>query len=190
MDKELLIATPLQAVPGFEEPSNQNLAPVEEMPVGKKVEVDLIIVNLTRLIYSQLRGTSFGVFIKGIKVLSDDRKHTICPDLCVSSHSPQFYKQRPDILTNAKVIFKINHRKTDPHQVFHSIASYHPIESLTDYLIIDPGLKNVTYIERRNEREWEKSVVDRSQPPIRVRSISCTLDLALLFESFSSSQIA
>jgi hypothetical protein len=190
LEKELLITTPLQALPESDKTSTENLSPSDERPDGKKEEVDLLRVNLTRLIYSQLRGTSFGVFIKGIKLLSDDRKHTSCPDLCVSSHSPQFYKQRPDILTNAKVIFKINHRKTDPFHDFHAIASYHPIESLTDYLIIDPGLKNVTYFERLSEGEWRKRVVNGRQAPIKMTSITCSLNLAQLFEPLSSSQIA
>jgi Uma2 family endonuclease len=158
---------------------------------GESPEHGAVCMNLSRIISTQLLGTSCQAFSKDTKVRSgpDPRSSRNArglysyPDLVVVCGDLQFHDQYRDVLLNPTVIIEVLSDSTeafDRGEKFLRYQNWNP--SLTDYILVSQFAAIVDHYVRQSDGGWSYHVYQGLEHSVFIKSINCTLRLAEVYD--------
>jgi Uma2 family endonuclease len=154
------------------------------MPGASRIH-NLINKNVSGLLWSQLRSKSCEVYQSDMKVRTKARYSY--PDTVVVCEEPSFEDFEKDILTNPIVIIEILSPSTETYDRGDKFAAYRQIKSLQNYVLVSQFEARIEVYERQDSG-WYFSEVIGLDKTVRLETISCTLNLAEVYEKVDFSQ--
>jgi Uma2 family endonuclease len=159
---------------------------------GESPNHGAICVNLTRIISTQLLGTSCQVFSKDMKVRSGPIPKTryttkglfSYPDLLVVCGELQFHDEHRDVLLNPTVIVEVLSPTTEAFDRGEKFQRYRMhIPTLTDYIVVSQNRAWIEHFARQDNGQWviAASVIELPESLV-IASIGCTLRLSDVYD--------
>jgi Uma2 family endonuclease len=143
---------------------------------------NVITVNLTREISTQLRGRPCRMYSNDMRVLVDDTGLYTYPDAVVVCGERILLDGHKDTLLNPSVIIEVLSPSTERYDRGEKFAHYRHLESLTDYLLIAQDRPRVEHFTKLGNQEWVMRVMEELDAIIPILSINCELNMAFIYE--------
>jgi Uma2 family endonuclease len=151
---------------------------------GASREHNLITVNVSSLLNTQLRGRPCEVYTNDMRVQVNVTGAYFYPDVVVVCGEPQFQDANVDTLTNPTVIIEVLSPSTEGFDRGGKFAHYRRLASLQEYVLIAQDHVSVERFVRRSE-EWVLSEATEPDATISLAAIDCRLALADVYERVS-----
>lgn len=90
-------------------------------------------------------------------------------------------RQRPETLTNPRIVFEVLSPSTAAVDRGDKLDAYRAVESLTDYVIVDPDRETFDHYARDADGSWRVRKLDR-QSSLRFEGLDLALALERVFE--------
>lgn len=154
---------------------------------GARRRHNLVNVNVSSALLQQLRGRPCEVYANDMRVSVG--RDFVYPDVIVVCGEPKFIDDQMDTLTNPAVLIEILSPSTAQYDRVTKRALYQRLESLRDYVLIDPDEYHVEHYRRQPDGTWIFYETLDPAAAIRIESISCTLTLKEIYEKISFGDI-
>ncbi|PJF25509.1 MAG: hypothetical protein CUN53_12445 [Phototrophicales bacterium] len=147
---------------------------------GAKRRHNLVNVNVSSALLQQLRGRPCEVYANHMRVRVG--ADFVYPDVVVVCGEPTFTDDQMDTLTNPTVLIEILSPSTAQYDRVTKRALYQRLESLRDYLLIDPDEYHVEHYRRQPDGTWLFYETLDPAAAIWIESIGCALTMAEIYE--------
>lgn len=159
---------------------------------GESDEHGDISMNLSGILYAQLRDKPCRARAKDLKVRSGPRPHKLrypkglfsYPDLVVICGEPQYLDTHRDVLINPQVIIEVLSDSTEAFDRGEKFRRYRAwLPTLTDYIVVAQTRPLIEHFARQENGQWviAASVAELSDV-VRIDSINCVLRLDEVYE--------
>ena len=136
--------------------------------------------NLSYLLKPRLRGTNCKSYASDMKVSIGEAEIYNYPDLLVScdpgDHKQNYFKRSPIL------IVEVLSDSTEAYDRGGKFARYRQLNSLQEYVLIDPRLYRVEVFRRNAENRWELFVFEGEDAELELQSIDFRCSLVDLYE--------
>lgn len=156
---------------------------------GESEDHGIICMNLSGLLFAQLRGTPCRAFSKDTKVRCGRyRSYTreglyAYPDLLVVCGPSQYHDQAQDVLLNPTVIVEVLSPSTEIFDRGDKLHRYRRwLPTLTDYVLVAQDRPLVDHYHRQEDGTWVLHTLEGLDAHLHLDSIACTVPLAEVYE--------
>jgi Uma2 family endonuclease len=149
--------------------------------VGASSAHAIISVNLSGVMYSQLKGKPCRAYSSDMQVMVSETRF-FYPDLSVVCGEPQFRNDKQRSLLNPKVVFEILSDSTERFDRGRKFEGYAGLASLTDYVLVAQDQPRLEHFSRRPDGDWLLHIADGHSSMLDIASIGCRLALADLYD--------
>ena len=156
---------------------------------GESEDHGTICMNLSGVLFAQLRGTLCRAFSKDTKVRCGPyRSHTreglyAYPDLVVVSGPSQYHDQARDVLLNPTVIVEVLSPSTEAFDRGDKLHRYRRwLPTLTDYVLVAQDRPIIDHYHRPATGRWELETLEGLDAHLHLPSIACTVRLSEVYE--------
>jgi Uma2 family endonuclease len=143
---------------------------------------NLITVNVTRELSSQLRGRPCRTYAGDMRVKVSETGLYTYPDVAVACGEVQFEDTHRDTLLNPTVIVEVLSPSTEAYDRGEKFAQYLRLPSLQQYILIAQDRPRIERYRRSEEQEWIFSATDGLENTTHLGSIGCDLVLADVYD--------
>ncbi len=147
---------------------------------GAKRRHNLVNVNVSSALNQQLRERPCEVYANDMRV--GVGKDFVYPDVVVVCGTPAFIDDQVDTLTNPTALIEILSPSTAQYDRVTKRTLYQRIESLGDYLLIDPDAFHVEHYRRQPDGTWIFYETLDPSAVLQIESIGCALTLTAIYE--------
>lgn len=143
---------------------------------------NLVTTNLSRELSTQLKRRACEVYS------SDQRVHIPAtglytyPDVVVVCGEPRFEDGLLDTLLNPKLIIEVLSPTTEDYNRGKKFEHYQSVDSLAEYLLVDPARPRVEHYLRQDGNQWLLTVLEGLDSTVPLPSIQCELPLAEIYD--------
>ena len=138
-------------------------------------------INLVGEVRDALRGTPCQAFDSDLRVRVSPRMYAY-PDLTVVCGKPMLADDREDILLNPRVIFEVLSPSTEYYDRGVKFRRYREIESLTDYILVDPDQARIEQFTRGQAHTWIFRDCQSACEILLIESIGASVPIARIYE--------
>jgi Uma2 family endonuclease len=156
---------------------------------GESEDHGTICMNLSGILFAQLRGTPCRAFSKDTKVRCGPyRSHTreglyAYPDLVVVCGPRQYHDQARDVLLNPTVLVEVLSPSTEAIDRGDKLHRYRRwLPTLTDYVLVAQDRPVIDHYHRTTAGQWELETLEGLDAYLHLSSIACTVPLADVYE--------
>jgi Uma2 family endonuclease len=158
---------------------------------GESPEHGRICINMSGILYAQLRGKPCEAFSKDMKVRSGPipkpgrttKGLYSYPDLLVVCGELKFHDEHRDVLLNPKVIIEVISPSTEAFDRGEKWIRYQTwLPELTDYLLVSQSTPQIDHFHRQAGGEWRYSLMNQLEGSLQLQSIDCTLPLTDVYD--------
>ncbi len=148
---------------------------------GASREHNLIAMNLSREISSQLIGRPCEAYGSDMRVWSITTGSYTYPDLSVVCGEPRFQDGAFDTLLNPTAIVEVLSPSTEAHDRGDKFAHYRRLESLREYVLVAQNRMQVERFTRRGD-DWVMTELSWPEDVLRLDSIACAVPLHEVYD--------
>ena len=150
-----------------------------------------ISMNLSGILYNQLRGTPCRALSKDTKIRSGPLPHPrrimkgmfSYPDLVVVCGRPQFHDDYQDIILNPTVIIEVLSPSTEDFDRSGKFTRYRKFSpTLTDYLLVAQDVPLIDHYQRQADDSWLLRTVQGLEREIQLPALGCVLRLSEIYD--------
>lgn len=158
-----------------------------EFEQGKVIEMSggtyrhsRIATNISYAIQDALRNkkSTCQVTDSNLKVYVEALNSSVYPDLMVLCESPQFWKERTDIITNPFVIVEVLSKSTENYDRGQKFRKYRALPSFKEYILVSQNETEVEAWSLRKDGAW----VIKTHTSIQNQMIIPALDIDISLE--------
>jgi Uma2 family endonuclease len=160
-----------------------------EAMAGATREHNLIAGNVFRKIGNQFEDRPCEVYMGDMRVWVGPAKQYNYPDVVALCGTPRFQDGELDTLLNPALIVEVLSRSTESKDRGRKFAAYRRLESLREYVLIDPRHVLVERYTRQGEN-WVFTVLERLEDTLRLDSVGCEIPLKEVYARVLSPQDA
>jgi Uma2 family endonuclease len=148
---------------------------------GASREHNLISMNLSCEVSSQLKGSPSETYASQMRVFIPTTRRYYYPDISVACEEPRFQDGQFDTLLNPTVVIEILSTSTEAFDCGRKFENYREIASLREYILVS---QDRVLVERyaRTEAGWILSDFDRLDDLLRLDSIGCVIPLREIYD--------
>ncbi|MDQ7034782.1 MAG: Uma2 family endonuclease [Anaerolineae bacterium] len=155
---------------------------------GASWEHNMICSSIIASLLPQLRGESCKVSPSDLRLKVTKTKLYTYPDITVICGEPKFAGNEFDTLVNPIVLIEVLSKSTEAYDRGEKFQHYRSIETLQNYLLISQDKPHIEGYTRQENGTWNLSEAIGLDAHFDIRSISCTLALADVYENVSFPQ--
>jgi len=148
---------------------------------GATVAHNIITVNLTASLHTQLKGRDCQVFANDMRVQIQPTGLYTYPDAIGTCEQPQFEDDQFDTLLNPQVIFEVLSDSTEKYDRGKKFEHYRQIESLREYILVAQDHPQIERFARQQDRHWLLDEASGLDAMLHLPTIDCTLKLADIY---------
>ncbi len=142
---------------------------------------NLICVNLTVSLSTQLRGKPCEVYANDMRVKVDETGMYTYPDIVAVCDEPAFEDTQTDTLLNPLLIIEVLSDSTERYDRGAKFLHYRNLPSLQDYLLVAQHECRVEHYARQTDHRWSLTDYQNLDETIVIESIACELRLRDLY---------
>lgn len=143
---------------------------------------NLVTTNLSGELRAQLKTRSCEVYS------SDQRVHIPAtglytyPDVVVVCGEPRFEDRLLDTLLNPRLLIEVLSPTTEGYDRGKKFEHYQSVDSLLEYLLVDPARPRLEHYLRQDGNRWVLTVLESLDATVALTSIQCELPLAEIYD--------
>ncbi len=141
----------------------------------------LIATNTAGELRNRLRDTQCQVYSADLRVQADRGKAFHYPDVTVICGRPEYRDDRRDTATNPLIIVEVLSPSTRNYDRGDKFASYRKLDSLREYILIDPRPCHVEHYQRKEGGIWEFSEIDDCGGELAIPILNLAIPLAEIY---------
>lgn len=107
-----------------------------------------------------LRGKGCHVFISDQRISAREGERYVYADAVVACGGARMEAQTSDVLANPKVIVEVLSRSTEAYDRGDKWESYQRLPSLTDYLLVSQGARQIEHFQRESGGSWRYRLLE------------------------------
>ncbi|HEX2061543.1 MAG TPA: Uma2 family endonuclease [Thermoanaerobaculia bacterium] len=142
---------------------------------------NLITLNLSGLLWSQLRGRGCEAYGSDMRVKVSPTGMYTYPDLVAVCGEPRFEDPHIDTLLNPVAIIEVLSESTEAYDRGEKFAHYRRIESLREYVLVAQDKMRVEHY-RRDGEQWVLTEINDADGVLELSSINCRIALRDVYE--------
>lgn len=146
---------------------------------------NLMSVNISASLHSQLRGRPCETYAADMRVQVPEADYFTYPDLIVVCEEPQLADAHHDTLLNPTVLIEVLSPSTADYDRGRKFEYYRHLASLREYLLVAQDRVHVEHYTRQDDRSWRLTETDDPEAELHLPSIGCTLRLREVYEKVS-----
>ena len=147
--------------------------------VGARQVHVIVSLNVATLLKNHLRGTGCRVFIADMQLEVEAADAVFYPDVFVSCEAADLAADR--VLHHPKVVIEVLSDSTAAYDRGAKFAAYRKLDSLQEYVLIDPDQSTVEIFRRIEGGDWLLAARD-SERALVLKSLDFEAALAEVFE--------
>lgn len=140
-----------------------------------------LISNLHGKIGMATLGKNVNIYSQGTYVYIEITGSVRVPDLVLTNANHE-KSTKNDELLNPKSIVEVFSKSTKSVDKADKLTEYQSIESLIEYIMIDPTKPLVTVRYRANEHQWQEETLDAMNNVLHFKSIDFSISLSEIYE--------
>ena len=149
---------------------------------GASFSHNQIVMNLSALLWNQLRGGPCGVVTTDLRLQAANRKLYTYPDLLVLCDPVKLLEKRNDTVTDATVIAEVLSPSTRSWDLGQKFEYYRTLPSLAEYLLIEQKAIRASHYVRQPDGSWLLRDLVGPDAAIELHSVGCKVSLGELYE--------
>ena len=143
---------------------------------------NLIAVNLSREVSSQLRGKPCEAYVSDMRVKVAPTGMYTYPDIVAVCGEPRFEDAQVDTLLNPTVIIEVLSESTEAYDRGEKFAHYRRLETLREYVLVAQDKVRIEHYRRQEGGEWVLSEVSDAASTLHLPSIDCHVGVGAIYE--------
>ena len=152
---------------------------------GASREHNIIVVNVTTSLNTQLQERDCEVYSSDMRVRTRDKTFYTYPDVAVVCGQPRFDDVSVDTLLNPTLIVEVLSPSTERYDRTRKFADYRKIDSLREYVLIAQQECRVTRYVKQSDGGWLFQEVSGLEDVMQLDSINCRLALQSIYRKVS-----
>ena len=141
-----------------------------------------VTLNAAILLKNHLKGTGCSTYVADMKVRIGEDEAFFYPDVMVSCDPEDQLPEHDLIKNHPKLIIEVLSPSTEDIDRGRKFTLYRKLESLEEYLLIDPRRYAIELFRRQSNREWLLLTREWVDSTITLESISLKLSLYDLYD--------
>jgi len=155
---------------------------------GASFKHNIIVVNISRELSTQLKGRPCQVYTNNMKVLIRSANAGKYPDLVAHCGEPELLDDRQDVLLNPGLIVEVLSASTEVYDREGKFALYRQLPSLREYLLVAQDRVRVELYRRGVDDRWTLTNYVGLADRVTLGSLDCTLVLAEVYDKVALAQ--
>jgi Uma2 family endonuclease len=147
---------------------------------GATREHNLITGNVSRAIGNQFNGRPCEVYTGDMRVWVGPARQYRYPDVAALCGEPRFLDGTLDTLLNPSLIVEVLSESTERKDRGTKFAAYRRLESLREYVMIDPRRVLVERYTRDGD-QWVLTLFENIDGTLRLESVGCEIPLKEIY---------
>lgn len=139
-----------------------------------------VAMNLSALLQSHLRGSSYRTYMSDMKLKVSEADAYFYPDLMVTCNAKDHSAE--NFLTAPILVIEILSASTEAYDRGEKFAGYRPLQTLKEYVLIDPESRRIEIYRRDDDKRWYLSEPDASEQ-FELQCIDLTVGVDQVFEN-------
>ncbi len=145
-----------------------------------------IITNLCLLIKPSLRQHKGKIYTENVRLWIPEYSIFTYPDVMVMAEEPIYYGENKTTVTNPIVLIEVLSNSTRDHDLGRKFEYYRSLESLQEYVLIEPEKTLIMIYRRNNQKKWLLDILDTSTDMLQLESATIQMPLSDIYEGVLS----
>lgn len=141
-----------------------------------------ITVNLVGLLNSQFMGGPCEAFASDLRVQVEKDFHYTYPDVAVVCGELRLLEGRSDTIVNPVVIIEVLSESTQDYDRGTKFTAYRSIDTLTDYILVDPDTVHIEYFSKESDGTWRLREYFSTEEVVNIESIQVMAPAKEIYE--------
>jgi len=143
---------------------------------------NLIVANIISELRAQFKERPCRVYPSDMRVKVSATGLYTYPDVVAVCGESKFEDDLRDTLLNPSVIFEVLSESTEAYDRGKKFKNYRKLESVLDYLLVDPKSYRIEHYIRQPQNRWLLVEISGAQETVHLESIGCELALAEVYD--------
>lgn len=141
-----------------------------------------VITNLCLLLKPTLRQQGSKVYIENVRLSIPEVEIFTYPDVMVITGEPIYYTESKTTVTNPVIIIEVLSSATRGYDLGDKFTFYRKIETLQEYVLIEPEKCLVMLYRKENNQNWSLEILENQNEILQLQSVQVKINLSHLYE--------
>ncbi len=149
---------------------------------GGTTNHNLITGNLYLALRLAFKGKNNPVYIENVRLWIPSGKIFTYPDVMVMAGEAEYYNETKTTVTNPLIIIEVLSKATRDYDLGQKFEYYRTLNSLQEYILVDPEKTLVMAYHRDNNQTWLLNIFEDLNQILTVKSVSLDIPLTDIYE--------
>ncbi len=154
---------------------------------GVRQDHVVVALNIASSLRQKLRGTPCRAYISDMQLEVTQADAVFYPDVMVSCHAEDLAAER--VLHHPRVIIEVLSDSTAAYDRGAKFAAYRLLDSLQEYVLVDPDRRSVEIFRRLPSNDWLLATGDSARGLV-LAALELEIGLEEVFEDLASGDLA
>jgi Uma2 family endonuclease len=145
-----------------------------------------IITNLCVFLKPILRQKKGKIYTENVRVFISEYNIFTYPDVMIMAEEPIYYSKSKTTVTNPIIIIKVLSESTKDYDLGRKFGYYRSLESLQEYVLIEPEDLNIMIYRRNNQKKWSLEILNLATEVLELQSMGVEILLSNIYEGVNS----
>lgn len=145
-----------------------------------------IITNLCLLLKPSLRQQNGKVYTENVRLWIPEYNIFTYPDVMVMAGEPIYCGDNKTTVTNPIALIEVLSNSTKDYDLGRKFEYYRSLESLEEYVLIEPEKTLIMIYRRDNQKKWLLDILDTFTDILRLESVTVEMPLSDIYEGVLS----
>lgn len=158
--------------------------------VGSSTNHNQIAFNLSTELNFAFKKLDYEVYLGDVRLWIPAKRIYTYPDVMVIVEKPEYFNNRPDIITNPKVIVEVLSKSTKDYDPSGKFEAYRTIPSFEEYILIDQTQIYIKQFCKTENKRWIFREYNQENEEIIFNSVPFQIALMEIYSkvNFASSK--
>lgn len=149
---------------------------------GGTTNHNLVAGNIYLALRLALKGTNNIVYIENVRLFISEFDVFTYPDVMIMAGQPIYYNESKTTVTNPIVLMEVLSNSTRDYDNGRKFEYYRSIESLQEYILVEPEKTLIMIYRRSNHKHWTLEIIDTSIELLKLESFGIEMPLLDIYE--------
>lgn len=145
-----------------------------------------IITNLCLLLKPSLRQHKRKVYTENVRLWIPEYSIFTYPDVMIMAGEPIYYGDNKTTVTNPIALIEVLSNSTKDYDLGRKFEYYRSLESLEEYVLIEPEKTLIMIYRRDNQKKWLLDILDTFTDILRLESVTVEMPLFDIYQGVLS----
>lgn len=150
---------------------------------GGTTNHNLVTGNIYLALRLALKGKNNLVFIENVRLFIPDHSIFIYPDVMVMAGEAIYYNESKTTVTNPIAIIEVLSNSTRDYDLGGKFEYYRTLETLQEYILVDPEKALVMVYRRGNNKKWSLDILETLTDIVQLESVQVKMPLTDIYEN-------